>query len=136
MITRDGFIYILNQEGTSLYKIGFTQDDTMNSRLSNIQVGNPNNIVVVGTFYTFDKSIEKEIHDYLKEYHVRGEWYRISESLVKDILNPQWRESQGWYSDNLELTIDSMFQEYSELHERMTCLMRKLRHVLSRYRVS
>lgn len=135
MTPRDGFIYIIQQEHTNLYKIGFTQDDNIRSRLSNVQVGNPQNILLVGSFYTYNVDIEKHIHTYFKDNLIRGEWFQLTKEHVHNILDPQWREQQGFYSHNLELTIDDLFQEYFDLHSRMSTLLRKLRHVLSTYKL-
>lgn len=137
-IPKDGFIYIIQEVDTQLYKVGCTQDDRIEKRKSNLNVGNPHELIFVGCFYTYDMEyMEGKVHEFLSSHyrHVRGEWFELNEVVVENMLQPEWREQQKWYTDNLELTINDIFQEYSRISADMEGLLKRLRHIISRYRV-
>jgi hypothetical protein len=62
------------------FKIGISKD--VASRLSVLQVGNPQKlyVVFVGGKHTemIARSMEKWMHKHLEEYSVRGEWFHVS----------------------------------------------------------
>ncbi len=46
----DGYIYVIQQKNTNFYKIGYTSHSNPRSRLTNLQVGNPNTLIFVSYF--------------------------------------------------------------------------------------
>jgi hypothetical protein len=131
MKARDGWIYLIQQEQTNLYKIGFTQDHNIQARLSSLQVGNPNPLVLVGSFYTYSVDIEKDLHAYLrqKEKHVSGEWFELTAGDVSNLLDPDWRIDHGLYGDHEEVIIDSMMKDWDLISTMMERFMRNVAHL-------
>jgi len=130
MKVRDGFIYIVNQENTQLYKIGFTQDDNIKQRLSSLQVGNPQILTFVGCFYTFHQHVEYDLHEYFKDLRVGGEWFKLSDGDIANILDPDWRREKGFYTNEKELIFDCLQRDYELMRGLTDRMMRNLRHLL------
>lgn len=78
-------IYILQEEGTSNYKIGHTKN-SVKSRIKGLQTGNPNKII---EYYSFESEfaikIEHSLHFSYSIYNKTGEWFKLSESQLKNI---------------------------------------------------
>jgi hypothetical protein len=71
-----GTIYVLNQSGSNLYKIGMTKKDG-ESRIKSLQTGNPQNIVVAQE-YKAPLEYEKKLHKLFSHKNVRGEWFEFT----------------------------------------------------------
>lgn len=67
-----GYVYAIRSE-CGLVKIGWSSDPIR--RLSKIQSDTPNKCVLVGA-YVGGRDLEAEIHDQLRPWRVRGEWFR------------------------------------------------------------
>jgi hypothetical protein len=71
----DKYLYVIQSEDSDYIKIGRTNNPK--KRLSDLQSGNPNKlsylILLKGKGY-----LEKSIHEDLKSYRVRGEWFKKS----------------------------------------------------------
>jgi len=69
-------------------KVGFAKD--VEHRLSTVQVCNP---VPVELVYkhpvksSIIRIIESFIHYKLRQYHVRGEWFKVNPDVVKETIN-------------------------------------------------
>ena len=92
-IQRKGLIYILQQAGSNFYKVGFTSRN-VNSRLKELQGGNPHKIVPV--FHRSVKDVgqaEKAAKDSVKKYncqHKYGggvEWYEVPKAEKNKFLS-------------------------------------------------
>jgi hypothetical protein len=72
-------------KATDYFKIGITNN--LNKRLLALQTGNPIKLYLVRYYivYTDANRLEKLIHSYLSEYHIRLEWFCIDISILKDI---------------------------------------------------
>ena len=64
-------------------KFGITR--RIEHRRANLQTSSPHEIKILGSFFGTFRD-EQAIHDSLKEYHVRGEWFRY-EGKAKDIAD-------------------------------------------------
>lgn len=62
-------------------KVGYTSLDSVESRVSSMQTGNPFKLEVVGT-YDGTVSEERSLHELLSKYHVRGEWFRMCDEVM------------------------------------------------------
>jgi hypothetical protein len=58
-------------------KIGRTTD--IKKRLMNLQVSSPDLLVLIKIIEHRD---EKYIHEYFRNYHIRGEWFRINYNML------------------------------------------------------
>ena len=92
-IQRKGLIYILQQAGSNFYKVGFTSRN-VNSRLKELQGGNPNKIVPV--YQQRVKNVgqaEKAAKDSVKNFHVHPrlgggvEWYEVPRNRKDSFIN-------------------------------------------------
>lgn len=77
-----GFVYLLKTG--EFYKIGKTFN--IKKRVSSIQTANPNKIELIAYKESGDAfSDEQEVHKLLKDYRVRGEWFKLPEELVSSL---------------------------------------------------
>lgn len=73
---------------TSYYKVGITQDSELRNRVAQLQTGNPFEIQVIKLVeYKPAKKLETAIHEALKVYHVRGEWFYGPLSAIERIFD-------------------------------------------------
>lgn len=81
--SKNGFIYVINACNTNYYKIGVTSHDPL-KRLSQLQVGCPHNLQLMGTYSIICENdvydVEKHLHEVFSECRVRGEWFELSNS--------------------------------------------------------
>lgn len=67
------------------FKIG--KADDIRTRLSGLQSGCPHELTLIATLKRKNAMIaEKQIHEYLKEYRTRGEWFLLSVEQVKTLI--------------------------------------------------
>ena len=79
-----GCVYAI-QSGDEFFKIGYTYE--LRTRIQELQVGNPYELLIVYTFMTFTPEYhEKIIHSTLDSYRCNGEWFKISKSKLLSIL--------------------------------------------------
>jgi len=92
-----GFIYIIKQESTNKYKIGFTENNDIKKRIKSLQTGNPFLLIEVGKFRASSKKTEKTVHDILKNrrININNEWLELSKEEVENLLNEDWRVSNS-----------------------------------------
>lgn len=76
---KQGLVYFIKNLETQNIKIGFTKD--LEARLSCLQVGNDCELKVIHTIEG-EEVLEKEYHQKFADYHVRGEWFKITEEQV------------------------------------------------------
>lgn len=92
-------VYLLKEEGEKNYKIGRTRTD-INSRLHGLQTGNPREIQVVATSkditYRQAQKLEKALHVKYIVRTIRGEWFRLTDKDVEDIV----RQLEHGFEDN------------------------------------
>ncbi len=72
--------YLIKDPKNSNYKIGISKN--VNQRLRNIRVSNP----LVHLICSCDDNIEKGLHMLYENQAIEGEWYRLSDSDVDDII--------------------------------------------------
>lgn len=91
-------IYFALDKAAGTIKIGYSA--TPPSRLSNLQVGNSNELVILGTIEG-ERDKEKVIHGELDEHHVRGDWFRTNPDIARYIN--AILENGGSITDPVEL---------------------------------
>ena len=80
-----GYVYLLWQKGSSLYKFGKTEN--LNTLLPNRKTYNPMELVKLGIIETHDYSnVEKRLMAKWKDYRFNGEWFDISPDKVPELL--------------------------------------------------
>jgi predicted GIY-YIG superfamily endonuclease len=80
-------IYLIQQENSSLYKIGIT-GKSAKDRLKELQIGNGNSLSILYEFETIHNfKLEKALHAHYRLKNVMPEWFELSSSEVKEFLN-------------------------------------------------
>jgi len=69
------FVYILQCEETSRFKIGITQN--LDQRLKEIQANCPTQLRLVFSFPTVGQDVERCLHKQFECYRLHGEWFSI-----------------------------------------------------------
>lgn len=85
-----GYVYFITDG--NFVKIGIA--DRPGWRMAMLQTGNPNELTLLFTIPVPDsyhrtnnirvRKLEKILHNYFKDHHVRGEWYDIKDQLDAD----------------------------------------------------
>lgn len=99
-------MYVLNNKGTDEYKIGITNN--LNRRLSQLQTGCPNELVIVKTWSHYRKDIiekyERTLHRYFTKCGCRirenGEWFRLRKPDIYQLCKPQSIAEQNEMIEN------------------------------------
>lgn len=75
-ITRQEYIYVIGMAGTKFYKIGCSNNPA--ERLKTLQTANLGDLNIIAIFISQNMYLdERRIHEYLTEFHKRGEWFEI-----------------------------------------------------------
>lgn len=73
---RCGTVYILRAEGVDAVKIGFTSVQ-LDRRIRDLQTGCPHILTLIAA-QAGTKADEVTIHDALRDYRLRGEWFDLN----------------------------------------------------------
>lgn len=85
-VSKAGFVYLIKAETTSFYKIGKSKD--VYKRLETLQTANQSELTVIYRIFSTNYSLlEKRLHKYYEEYWVRGEWFDLPDSTVRNFLS-------------------------------------------------
>lgn len=76
---RGEVVYFVQMGATGPIKIGTAVD--MALRLSNLQVGNPEVLILIGTM-SGGPIEERRLHDRFARHRIRGEWFRPATELI------------------------------------------------------
>jgi ferredoxin len=78
-------IYIINENGTSNYKIG--KSGNLISRISNIQTSNSSKIILVKSFLCKNsKLLEELLHKLFSSDRIQGEWFHFDNEQLNNCL--------------------------------------------------
>lgn len=88
---KKGFVYLINQKDTPLYKIGFTTDKDIEKRKKGLQTGNANLLEIMGYFPCSGVKVEGNLHKIFSSQRLQGEWFELENDEVHNILNEKWR---------------------------------------------
>lgn len=76
-------IYFIRCETERLVKIGYASD--IARRFSQLQVASPHRLEIIGVMVHYDRSNEKQLHEYFAGHRVRGEWFRLAPHIQRYI---------------------------------------------------
>lgn len=80
------YIYLINQNDTSLYKIGISKD--IEKRLKSLQTGSGISLILMKSFLTTNSfKLESSLHAYYKLKKVNSEWFELTLEDVEGFLN-------------------------------------------------
>jgi uncharacterized protein YPO0396 len=80
-----GYVYLIGEIGDKgRYKIGSTRAKKIETRLKQLQTGNPSELYIKEAFETeFPFKLEKMLHNHFKSLNTMNEWFELSESDVE-----------------------------------------------------
>lgn len=87
-IGRMSFVYFIQAGYSGPVKIGVAYDPV--ERMKELQVGNHQELRLVG-IQLGTPSDEKQLHGFFADLHIRGEWFRPEEVLLKYVKNANRR---------------------------------------------
>lgn len=80
------YVYIVHCLGTDYYKIGISTIPPL-ARLANLQTGCPMNLSMIHVFANLGAAeLEREIHARLRQFRMRGEWFKLSKSELDGLV--------------------------------------------------
>lgn len=82
-----GFAYVMASSPTGPFKVGYSRKPK--ARMAQLQVGHPELLTLMFLLKTgplAGKEAENEIHSYLREHRVRGDWYDAGLDTIIDAL--------------------------------------------------
>jgi hypothetical protein len=77
------YLYIINKQGTSEYKIGRSVDPE--KRMKTLQTGNSEPLILILKKLGYGK-YEDNIQKILKKYNIRGEWYDLPQKILFSVF--------------------------------------------------
>jgi hypothetical protein len=80
--------YFIRDGDSGPIKIGKSTIKQFKSRLTGLQIGNPNRLIVVGVIVG---DCEKEVHETFRQYRISGEWFKPNANLVSYIAEHRER---------------------------------------------
>lgn len=90
-----GIVYVVEQEGTGLFKIGYTASDDAGRRVKTLQTGNGNELRLLGSFRCAGRATEAALHRRFSDRRRLGEWFALSLDDARNILDESWRAAQN-----------------------------------------
>jgi hypothetical protein len=82
------WVYVIRQDGTDNVKIGFTHNTTV--RVWNLQTGCPQALEVLDQLQCDSmaaaQEIEARLHQKYAEYGIGGEWFKLPDAVLADLL--------------------------------------------------
>lgn len=78
-------VYFIQGRKTRLIKIGYTRYNDINKRLVELQSDCPDDLEVIGTCEKMELSDEIKIHEELKLWRVRREWFKPTKEVMAKI---------------------------------------------------
>jgi transcriptional regulator of heat shock response len=84
-------VYLIQLEGTNIYKIGYTKSNPQ-KRIESLQTGNPFKLILIDSYTTKRATkVEAALHNRYRinkvdedEYKLLGEWFQFDNNMVKN----------------------------------------------------
>ena len=100
---KQNVVYVLRHKGWPDYvKIGVTSN--LSQRLKSLETASPLGIDIVHVQPIKNNFlVENYLHQYYHKYHCHGEWYRLSQQQVLDLifkLNDLALQEENYYKDS------------------------------------
>lgn len=88
-------VYVVGSALDNKIKIGKTKD--IKQRLRSLATGSPNSLFVFGLILDYKDNLENELHDYLREYRINGEWFNLDYDHLDGLFIQINRENNKVY---------------------------------------
>lgn len=86
MTDRIAQVYLIQLGNTNYFKVGMTTD--INGRLAALQTATPFELyLITAAAHPNAFVVERDMHDALKEYHVRNEWFKCELFEIEQIFH-------------------------------------------------
>jgi hypothetical protein len=83
---KNGYVYLIRQGQSDLYKIGHTTKKPSN-RLKELQTGNPQELYLITSYQTkYYKDVENLMHTKNNHFKVVREWFRFDFKIESNFL--------------------------------------------------
>lgn len=95
-------VYLVRQRGSDFFKIG--KSNNILKRIASLQTGNPNRLELIFYFDIIEDpfSYEQYLHDEYSDRRVGGEWFKLKESDVHNMIS-DYAGGLGWsFEDVIE----------------------------------
>lgn len=84
MAKKGGYVYVLCDPATDLFKIGMTKG-SVEKRLKNLQTGNGTELHVVTSYHTdYPYKLEKMLHNHFHLKKEMNEWFTLTNDDILD----------------------------------------------------
>ena len=78
-----GTIYFIRVDGKNQIKIGWTTHGHHKKRLTSLQTGNPEKLILLAISENQKKEKEQELHKKFSHLRIRNEWFELTEELLE-----------------------------------------------------
>lgn len=95
------YVYFIQMGFFGPIKIGFSENNPL-GRLRDLQVGNPEELRLIGYLRCKDRSTERTLHEEFRALKIRGEWFANSNILINYVKDTCIREHLPLPSARLE----------------------------------
>lgn len=107
-------VYLVGNWEMKTIKIGFSDTkESCYSRLSALQTGNCCELELISIMYG-DFDYETEIHEMLRAYHKRGEWFFLNKGSIQLLENYFPVNLNMWLNDERKIDMLQESQHYSQ----------------------
>ena len=91
--SKSGFLYFIQQGDKDIFKVGIAQHNPL-KRLAQLQTGSSDKLRLVGFVHELDvRDAEIQIHAFLKESRLEGEWFMCDPQAVRNYLKDSSRNA-------------------------------------------
>lgn len=99
-----GFVYLFKQSGTTFYKIGMSETESVNQRFNLFKTYSPTGCEIVSVIETdHARYLEKKLHIQFAEKRMQGEFFNLNDADVAVIKN---------YENEKTKTLNNFFWQY------------------------
>ena len=83
-----GFVYVFKQSGTTFYKIGMSETDSVNDRFIQFKTYSPTGCEIISVIETdHARYLEKKLHTQFAEKRMSGEFFNLTDVDIATIKN-------------------------------------------------
>lgn len=91
-------------------KIGFTDKDDYQGRMTDLQIGNPRQLVLIGTMEG-NEDDERDLHRTFRDFYIRGEWFFLA-LAIREFIERHCGQSVPWQRTRADGVMDE-FNEFA-----------------------
>ena len=118
LVSEEDMIYFIKEKriaGVSNVKIGFSNEPYV--RLSQLQTSHPCELLLIAIMKG-NKRKERELHKLFKEFHIRGEWFKLTKSIrdfIKENCDETALKNKGTNKYSMVMKFEKLSKDQSIL---------------------